>query len=218
MDWLYKQQRKFGKYAIGNLMLIIVIGQLFVFFANLLFVDYSVASWFSFNRSLILAGQVWRLITFIFIPDVSNVLFFILSLYFYYMIGGALENEWGAWVFNVFYFVGVFCTAAAGMLTGNASNQFLNLSLFFAFAILFPDYQIMLFFILPVKMKYLAIINALIYFYYLVVGTWSTRASIIAALVNVALFFGGTFLKRVKNDLSYRKRRNQFKREMNEWN
>ncbi len=198
-------------------MLIIVIGQLFVFFANLLFVDYSVASWFSFNRSLILAGQVWRLITFIFIPDVSNVLFFILSLYFYYMIGGALENEWGAWVFNVFYFVGVFCTAAAGMLTGNASNQFLNLSLFFAFAILFPDYQIMLFFILPVKMKYLAIINALIYFYYLVVGTWSTRASIIAALVNVALFFGGTFLKRVKNDLSYRKRRNQFKREMNEW-
>lgn len=217
MDWLYKQQRKFGKYAIGNLMLIIVIGQLFVFFANLLFVDYSVASWFSFNRSLILAGQVWRLITFIFIPDVSNVLFFILSLYFYYMIGGALENEWGAWVFNVFYFVGVFCTAAAGMLTGNASNQFLNLSLFFAFAILFPDYQIMLFFILPVKMKYLAIINALIYFYYLVVGTWSTRASIIAALVNVALFFGGTFLKRVKNDLSYRKRRNQFKREMNEW-
>ena len=217
MDWLYKQQRKFGKYAIGNLMLIIVIGQLFVFFANLLFVDYSVASWFSFNRSLILAGQVWRLITFIFIPDVSNVLFFILSLYFYYMIGGALENEWGAWVFNVFYFVGVFCTAAAGMLTGNASNQFLNLSLFFAFAILFPDYQIMLFFILPVKMKYLAIINALIYFYYLVVGTWSTRASIIAALVNVALFFGGTFSKRVKNDLSYRKRRNQFKREMNEW-
>lgn len=217
MEWLYKLQRKHGKLAIPNLMLIIVIGQLFIYFANMLFAERGVISWFAFDRAAILSGQVWRLITFIFVPNVSGIIWLLLSLYFYYMIGGALENEWGCFIFNVFYFIGVFCTLIAGFITGVATNQFLNLSLFFAFAILFPDYQIMLFFIIPVKMKYLAIVDTVIYIYYFIVGGWSLRAAIIAALANLAVFFGGTLIKKLKQNAQYRKRRNEFRREMNRW-
>lgn len=217
MEWLYRLQRKHGKFAIPNLMLIIVIGQLFVFFANMLFADRGVISWFAFDRAAIFSGQVWRLITFIFVPDASGLFWLLLSLYFYYMIGGALENEWGSFIFNVYYFIGVLCTIIAGLITGGATNQFLNLSLFFAFAILFPDFQIMLFFVIPVKMKYLAIVDALLYIYYFFVGTWSLRAAIVAALVNLALFFGGTLIKKLKQNAEYRKRRNEFRREMSRW-
>ncbi|MEA5050317.1 MAG: hypothetical protein VB021_02455 [Oscillospiraceae bacterium] len=217
MQWLYKLQRKYGQHAISNLMLIILIGQLFVFFADLIFVDYSVASWFSLSRSLVLQGQVWRLITFVFIPPDSGVFTMLIMMYFYYMIGGALENEWGSFLFDIYYLIGVVCTVIAGMIVGHGTNMFLNLSLFFAFAILYPDFQVMLFFILPIKMKYLAVIDALFYLYYFIVGDWSIRAAIIAALVNVAIFFGGTFIKRLKQERGYRATRSNFRREMNRW-
>lgn len=78
----------------------------------------------------------------------------------------------------------------AALITGYADNTFLNLSLFFAYAALYPDEQVLLFMILPIKMKYLALVDAALYLYYFIVGTASTRITIVLCLLNVALFLG----------------------------
>ncbi len=88
-------------------------------------------------------------------------MFFIaFSLYFYYLIGTALEREWGSFWFDVYYFCGAIGTVIAGFITGSATNYYLNMSLFFAFAALYPNFQVLLFFFIPIKIKWLAYVDA----------------------------------------------------------
>lgn len=148
-------------------MMIIVFGMAAVYLFDLLFYPVnhiSLSSLLAFDRSAILRGQIWRIVTFVFIPPNSSPFFIFLSLYFYWLIGSSLENQWGAFRFNVFYLCGVIGTMLFGFITGYATNYYLNLSLFFAFALIFPDFQLMLFFILPVKVKYLALLDAIGFF------------------------------------------------------
>ena len=130
------------------------------------------------------------------------------------MIGSALENQWGAARFNLFYLVGVIGNILAAVITGYAVNTYLNLSLFFAFAATWPDYQILVFFILPVKMKWLALLNAALFLWQLIVGSWSTRAAIIFSLLNVVLFLGGDLFSRIRQDSHYWKTRYNFRKAM----
>src|SRR5690606_18266515 len=113
----------------------------------------------------------------------------IFTLYFYYMIGTSLEHEWGAFKFNVYYFIGVLGTIAGAFLGGLGTSTFLNLSLIFAFAYLFPIYQIMIFFFFPVKIKYLALFYAagLVFTFALmpIVGL----ITVLGSAVNFILFF-----------------------------
>jgi membrane associated rhomboid family serine protease len=92
--------------------------------------------------------QPWRLVTFLFLPPQRSEIWVLLALYFTYLIGSSLEQEWGALKFNVYYLLGAVGTAAAAWITGSpyVTNEYLNLSLFFAFATIFPDYEIRLFF------------------------------------------------------------------------
>ncbi len=214
---LYRLEYKYGKYAINNLMLIITLGQLVVFIIDLFFPDWGIISWMSLSRSALFAGQVWRLVTFLLIPPQTGVLWILLSLYFYYMIGGALENEWGAFMFNIYYLIGVLGTIVAALIAGGATNYYLNMSLFFAFAILFPNFEVLLLFIIPIKIKYLAILDALLFLYSFVMGTWSTRASIIAAFINLIIFFGGSVWQKFKDNRKYAAARKNFRSQMNEW-
>ena len=141
----------------------IVIGNVLVYLLNLFSTNgYPVASaLLSFDTSAILQGQVWRIITFIFVPTgSSNIFFFVLTLYFYYFIGSALEREWGSNKFTVFYFFGVILNIILGFFVGTASMYYVNMSMFFAFATLYPNLQFLLFFIIPVKAKWLAWIDA----------------------------------------------------------
>src|SRR4051812_18958878 len=104
--------------------------------------------------------QPWRLVSFLFVPPERSLIWVFLALYFTWVIGTNLEQEWGALKFNVFYLLGALGTLAAGFITGAPQdNEFLNMSLFFAFATLFPDYEIRLFFILPVKVKWLGMLS-----------------------------------------------------------
>ena len=134
-------------------MTIIVAGMGAVFLIDLFYpaTSFSLRSLLAFNRDAVLHGQIWRLITFIFIPPDSSVFFILFSLYFYWLIGSALENQWGAFRFNVYYLCGIIGTIVAGMITGYATSSYLNLSLFLAFALLYPDYQVMVFFFCPSK-------------------------------------------------------------------
>ena len=154
-------------------------------------------------------GQVWRILTFIFIPPDSSIVFIVFSLYFYWLIGSALENQWGAFRFNVFYLCGMLGTIIVGFITGYALNNYLNLSLFFAFALIYPDFQLMLFFFIPVKVKYLAFIDAAYFILMLIMGSWRNKIILLVALANVILFFGRDFIDKIKN----RYRRYKYRRD-----
>lgn len=212
--WLDKLNQKFGRYGIRNLMTFIVGGMAIVYLMELLIypmTGFSLSSVLAFNRSAVLHGQIWRLITFIFIPPDSSILFILFSLYFYWLIGNALENQWGAFRFNIYYLCGMLCTVIAGMITGYATNSYLNLSLFLAFALMYPDYQVMVFFVLPVKMKYLALLDVAGLAVMFVVDSWAGRIALLVSLGNVILFFRRDFIDGIQNA----KRRYEWRKNIN---
>lgn len=142
------------------------------------------------------ASEPWRLVSFLFVPpERSNLIWVALSLYFTWLIGTNLEQAWGAHKFNAFYFTGALGTLVAGLVTGTSqTNFYLNTSLFLAFATLFPDYEIRIFFILPVKVKWLGFLSAALAAFELFVGSTGVRAAILAVTANYLLFFGGHLL------------------------
>ncbi len=212
MKWLDALERKTRRFAIPHLMNYLIFGMAIVYLGDLMGLRLSQA--LTLSLPLVGQGQVWRLITFVFLPPSSSPLWVILSLYFYWMICSALENYWGSARFTLFYLVGVLGNLLAALITGYAVNTYLNLSLFFAFAATWPDYQILVFFILPVKMKWLALLDGALFLWQLIVGPWSTRAAIIFSLLNVLLFLGGDLFSRIKADSRFWKTRYQFRKAM----
>ncbi|MCG4527170.1 rhomboid family intramembrane serine protease [Intestinimonas massiliensis] len=183
-------------------MLYIVIGNVIVFVLDM-FSRYSFSHMLTFVPYYIFHGQIWRLVTFIFVPEGSKLFFVAISLYFYYFIGNALEREWGSARFTVFYGIGVLVNIAVGLVLSFlyglnypwpvVSMYYINMSLFFAFAALYPDLQVLLFFIIPVKVKWLAWIDAAFF-------AWSILSSLfhlnwvgvvlpVVAILNFLLFF-----------------------------
>lgn len=212
MGWINKLDRKFGRGGIPHLMYYVTATMLAVFLIELLFPQLGIAGWLYFDRTLILQGQLWRLITFAFLPPSSSVLWIVLSLYFYCLIGNALESEWGTFRFNIFYLCGLLGNILAGFITGSAVNSVLNLSLFLAFAILYPNYQVMLFFIIPIKVKYLALLDAVYFAVQLIFGSWTVRLAVVVSLLNILLFFGGDFFNTIRRESSYWKTRYNFRK------
>ncbi len=156
-------------------------------------------------------GEVWRLVTYIFIPQTQSMFWMFFVLLFMWFLANALEEAWGALKLNVFYLTGmVGCTVAAFFFGGAPANTFLNLSLFFAFATLAPDYEIFLFFILRVKVKYLAWVFAGFLVLQTVAAPLAAKAAMVASLANYLLFFGPGFIKgRIEAENS-RARRKKF--------
>ena len=166
-QWLERFCRKHSRLGIPGLMKYIVIGNILVFILDMFGVGgvYAASNLLSFSSSSILHGEVWRLITFVFVPYIAgrrmaDFLWLAILLYFYYWIGTALEREWGTAKFTIFYLFGVVLNILMGFVVGVATMSYVNLSMFFAFATLFPDMQVLLFFIIPVKVKWLAWVDA----------------------------------------------------------
>lgn len=201
LRWLNKLERKFGKFAIPNLMNIIVFGMAIVFAVDTFInpeYQFNLSSLLYFDRDLIFQGQIWRLITFVFLPPDSSLLFIIFALYFYWMIGSGLEAQWGSFRFNVFYFTGVIATIISGLITGYAFNTYLNLTLFLAFAILYPNLQVLLFFFIPIKIKWLAWIDAILLAVTCVFNTWPGRIALLVSVANLLLFFWHDIIYEIK--------------------
>jgi len=186
---LARLERKIGRYAIPNLILFIVGGMALVWVLSRTRPE--IIERIDLNMAAVLRGEVWRLVTFLFIPMDSSPLWVLVNLYFTWWVGSSLEQHWGAFKFNAFYFIGIVCTVVAALVAGPQNNTWLNASLFLAFATVFPDVQILLFFILPIRVKWLGIVAALGIAAALVMRDWATRASIGAAMGNYLLFFGG---------------------------
>lgn len=218
MRFLYKLERKLGRFAIHNLMLFIVIGQAVVFLINYFSLAPGAVALFTLNSSLVLKGQVWRLLTFIFVPASFDIWGIIFSLYFYYFIGSTLEKVWGSFKFGVFYFMNVLAAIAAAFITGgNGENLFINLSLLVAFAVVSPDFEFFLFFLLRIKAKWFALVNAAFVLYYFIIGNWPTRAAILGSVVVLVLFFWHDVWNLLRNATRYRKTRNNFRTQTREW-
>ena len=161
--------RRYPDFGLPGLMRYIVIAQAVVYVLTV-FSSATATSFLAFRWSAILHGEIWRLVTFVFMPaytSITDAIWMAFFLYLYYMIGTTLEREWGTAKFNLYYASGVALTIlvgiVSGILAGDAwisGTNFVNLSMFFAFAMLYPDTQFLIFLIIPVKVKWLAWLDA----------------------------------------------------------
>ena len=214
VKFMDKLERKLGKYAIRNLMLYIILGNIAVYL--LCMFNTNLVSYLYLDPEAVLSGQVWRLITFLFIPpSISYSQFFLvaLSLYFYYFIGKMLENQWGAFRFNVFYLIGVICTIVVSLIFNFSvvGASYLNESLFLAFATLFPNMQVLLFFFIPIKVKWMGIFVAALMIFQFFAGGWAIKLMILASFLNYILFFWPVLWDKIK----YGRRREQYFKKVN---
>ncbi|MCL2033242.1 MAG: rhomboid family intramembrane serine protease [Oscillospiraceae bacterium] len=211
--WLTRLEYKFRRFGIDNLMIYITGTMLFVYLAENL-MRLPVSRLISLNIPAVMTGEVWRLVTFIFVPPQNSPLWVLVTLYFYYIIGTSLERTWGSVKFTLFYVIGVIGAIIAAIISGVGTNTYLNLSLFFAFAILFPEHQILLFFVLPVKVKWLGYMYALFLGFALLVGSWTERAAVVMSLLAIIVFFGDIIINKIKNYKRYGKQRRNFRNSM----
>lgn len=223
-------ERKYGKYAIQNLSLILIICYGVGYVLQILAPGFS--QYLLLNPYLILHGQVWRLVTWILVPPERLDLMTLLMLYFYFSIGSTLERTWGAFRYNVYLFSGMLFTIIGsfilygigwmefneiiekGTLTvydvfakyknlvigdevialpagwfSQISTYYVNMSIFLGFAATFPEAQVLLMFLIPIKMKVLGILYAVILLYSFFMGSLVTKVVILASLMNFIVFF-----------------------------
>jgi len=187
---LARLERRFGNFAIAHLTTLIVGGMAIVFVLASIRPEFK--ELLTLDLGLVRHGQVWRLVTYLFLPDSENVIWILFDLYLLWLVGTNLENEWGPFKFNAYYGIGMIGTTVAAWLTGGAvGNIWLNASLGLAFATLFPDFELYIFLILPVKVKWLGLLLGAYLLFEVTIGSWITRGAIIAATANYLLFFSG---------------------------
>lgn len=217
MNWLRRLERRLAPFAIPNLTQILIAGQVVVFL--LMIAKPDIVALLEMRPSAVLQGEAWRLFTFLFVPGVGDptstltILFFIMGMIFLHLMGGALESNWGAVRYNVFILVGYLASIGSAVLAGAvlngeqvATNLYLYGSIFLAFAYLYPDYQILIFFILPVKVKWIALLTVAAYVLSFLGGLltfrqggWLDCVLILSANLNLFLFFGRDMAQRIRS-------------------
>jgi hypothetical protein len=198
MSWINWLEARIGFLGVPRLMQLIALLNGLVYVLHFFQPSYVLALLLIPER--ILHGEVWRLVSYIFVPEVLlrggnpalQPLFLFVYLFFLVWMGDALEHAWGAFRVTLFYFLGmVGVTVAAFFFGGGGLFAFLlNLSLFFAFATLYPDVQIYVFFVLPLKIKWLAFVSLALLLLELLWGSLSTKAAILVSFLNYFVFFG----------------------------
>ncbi len=208
MPFLDKLERALGRFAIPNLSLYLIVGQVFVLFASMLqLID---PGKLMFAPILVTRlGEWWRIFSFMFmVPmpgDTLGFVFLAFGWYLFYLMGGALEHQWGTFRFNAFLFLSYALTVGLAFITPRAAvtNAFILGSVFIAFAYLNPDFELTLFFILPVKIKWLALLAIVLGAYRFAIGSLSIKLQTIAVVTTFLIFFGRDMLSTVR----YRQRK-----------
>lgn len=203
-------EKRFGKYAIQNISLILILCYVVGYVIDLINADFLM--YLTLNPYAILHGQVWRLFTWVIIPPSSLDPFTIIMLLFYYNIGTSLEHTWGTYRYNVYLLSGMLFTVLGsfvwlgiqylmgsrgiGLYNGSFmaslffSTYYINMSIFLAFAATFPDVQVLLMFLVPVKVKWLGILYGLVLAYdFLFSRNLVIRIAIVSSLLNFLIFF-----------------------------
>ena len=228
MKFIDKLERKFGRFGIPNLTIYMIV--CYVIGYALMIVNPGILNWLSLEPAYILRGQVWRLVTWVlYPPSTSGVLWFAIAvLFFYYPIGTSLERTIGTFKYTLYILSGVIFTIlgafilyfllGGNVLVGNVfSTYYISLSTFLAYAMCYPDMQVLLMFIIPVNMKWMAIFYVVIVVYemiqYIMAGAWYLVIPIVASLLNFIIFYFGTkdFSRYNPKEVH---RRNEFRRAM----
>lgn len=190
--------------GIRNLMTIIVIGTAIVYLADYILPaitgGFSLSYYLSFNRSKILQGEIWRVITFIFVPDGGgNIILFAIGLYFNWLMGEMLQNHWGTFRFNLFYMAGMLGSVLAGCITGYTTAYYLNTSLMLAMACIYPDMPLRLYGVINFRLKWLALLSvAMMVLQLLPSLSWASALAMLAALINVLIFLSDRLLEQIR--------------------
>ena len=188
-NWLNKLERKYGRFGIPNLTNILVAGQILVF-AIELFIDRTITAWVGLNRFFLLQGQIWRAITFVFIPfSGGSILSVVLGIYFTWFVGTALEKEWGDFRYTLYFLLGMVGTVLA-------------------FAMLYPEVQLLLFFVIPIRVKYFGFFAAALWVFSFLSAPLAGKLSYLLSMLNVWAFFGPMAYRSVRAWI----RREQWKR------
>ncbi|MCI8286195.1 MAG: hypothetical protein HFH89_00720 [Lachnospiraceae bacterium] len=210
MNKMSNFEKRFGKYAIQNISLILILCYVVGYVIDLINADFLM--YLTLNPYAILHGQVWRIFTWVIIPPSSLDIFTIIMLLFYYNIGTSLEHTWGTYRYNVYLLSGMLFTVLGCFIwlgiqyflgsrgigiynNSNVASQFfstyyINMSIFLAFAATFPDVQVLLMFLVPVKVKWLGILYGLVLAYdFLFSGSLVIRIAIASSLLNFLIFF-----------------------------
>ena len=223
-SFLSKLERKWGRYAIRNLTTYLC-AMYAIGYVLMLFTNGMSFLFFNLDMSLVMKGQIWRLFTFLLIPPDYSILV-IITILFYWSIGTSMEQTWGTFYYNVYMIGGILFTwigtflgwVVSYLITGESnaivgSSYYLLMSLFLAFALMYPDHQILFMFIIPLKVKYLAyfyyVLMAYEIFQYVKLGAWGYVISIVVSLFNFFLFFRAT-RKRTRPSRKQMKRRREF--------
>ena len=213
-------QRFLQKYAVSNLSLVIIMCYGFGYLLQ--YVNASFLNYLTLNPYAICHGQIWRLVTWVLVPpDTSNILFIIIAMMFYYSIGTSLERVWGTYAYNVYIWLGIGITiigafvvmAVSYILAGTAgisltgesaaayfaaisryfSTYYVNMSIFLAYALTFPDAVVLLWFIIPVKVKWLGVLYGVLLAWDFVStamrGGWFVCVAMAASLANFLIFW-----------------------------
>lgn len=233
-----KFEKKFGKYAIHNLTSVLI--ACYVLGYVLLYTFPTILNYLTLNPYLILRGQVWRLVTWIIMPPGGDILSVIITLFFYWSIGTTLERTWGTYRYNVYLFSGMIFTVLGSFvlmgyyyLTKGAalavspevttmffqqaslyfSTYYVNMSIFLAFAATFPEVQVLLMFIIPIKVKWMGFVYGIILFWnFITINSAAVRIAMVASLLNFVLFYLTS--RRLLISPKQMRRQQKFKREV----
>ena len=207
-------ERKFGRYAVRDLSLKLII--LYLAGYAVYYLKPEILYYLTLNPYAIVHGQIWRLVSWLLVPpSASNLFFILIMMFFYYSIGTSLERVWGSWRYNVFLFTGILLTIVSAFLwmgfsylagSGGAlaqlgaenyfgyyslafSTYYINMGIFFAYALTFPDAMVLMFFIIPIKVKWLGLLDVAYLVYEFIGASSATRFAIAATFVNIGLLY-----------------------------
>src|ERR1700737_460082 len=198
---LTRLERRFGRFAPSGMIVWLVgftaLAYLVLYVRPELYVE------FTPEPHALANGEWWRLLTFLFLPwsvgrGGLNAFFALFALQMLYMVGSSLEAQWGSFRFDAFYLLAALATIASSLIFGSGTNLYINESLFLAFATEYPEYEILLFFILPVKMKWVGIGTGALLAYQMAVGGTAQRVGMLVAMAAFLLFCGGTLVERLR--------------------
>lgn len=220
MSWLNWLESRVGFLAIPRLIPAIALLNLFVYI--LFQLDREFVLYLTLEPALVLQGQVWRLVSYIFIPavflgaqggSILQPIFLLLYVWFMIWVGNSLEHAWGAFRLTLYYFLGMVGVTVAAFLAqgeGNTFPLFINVSLFFAFATLFPNVQVYLLLFIPLKVKWMALISLVPILLMFVNADALTKVAMVISLLNYVLFFAPVAVSNARHGREVQKRRLKF--------
>jgi len=230
--FVMKMEKKLGRYAIPDLINYFVIFYVASTIISL-FLPGLYYNYLALDFRAVMHGQVWRLVTFIFAPasllsgsvmGIFDIVFFVITVHLYYLFGHSLENIWGSFRFNLYFFGGIILTILAELILYLATGQsayyggmnYIYQSMFFAYCVLFPDQQFLIYFVFPIRAKVLAILDGILMavtlIQFLAIGAYAYCVAIIVAMLNFLIFF---YIYKGLDRFTPRqvKRRREFKRQ-----